>query len=202
MPPASEEFTLYYEGMHGLASHCRVRVYRPEGSPPVIVASQACDVEDPGTSVTNRAELIHRLAWSRIGEQWPVIFIEHYADEQDKDGQDQKGLGECWRIISFQLKPDGLPQLREDMSGGRVSIIEEYPDGSDVDENEQITFDIAFAKPSWKDIERQDVERAIGTRSLVEPIKTEIARATIENSPVMWFTIEQFPFDQYPDENM
>jgi hypothetical protein len=45
-PQGGEDFTLEYEEYHGIPSHCCIRVYRPEGAPPVIVATEAYDVEE------------------------------------------------------------------------------------------------------------------------------------------------------------
>jgi hypothetical protein len=125
MPPttAGEDFTLHYEGYHGIPSHCRIRVYRPEEAPPTIVATDAYDVEDSGTSITNRAELVYRLAWSRAGEPWPAVFLEHYAEEQDTDYPNLKSPEEHWTLVSFPLSNDGTPRLREDLTAGTTTII-------------------------------------------------------------------------------
>jgi hypothetical protein len=72
-----------YRGYHGCQSCCRIRIYRPAGKPPVIIATEAAG-QNPGTSITNLAEQIatdvtriYRLA------QEPFVWIEHYDDRSD-----------------------------------------------------------------------------------------------------------------------
>lgn len=69
-----------YAGYHGCPSVCRLRVWRPEPPRPLIVLFT--EVEDnPGTSVTNRVEVLAALVygWLERPEKEPV-WIEHYPD--------------------------------------------------------------------------------------------------------------------------
>ena len=80
------DFTLLYPGYHGCLSWCRVRVYGPDpersqdaGNPPVVVATERGD--NPGTSITNRIEVIATVLYCLLGcPEEGVKVIEHYED--------------------------------------------------------------------------------------------------------------------------
>jgi hypothetical protein len=203
MPPAAEDFMLHYEGYHSIPSWGRVRVYRPEGQPPVIVATNPYDVEDSGTSVTNRAELVFRLAWSRIGELWPARFMTHYAAQEDAETGKPLGMGESFTFVSFPLNSDGRPLLREDLTAGTTFAVGEVrgddPADRDINTREDLTLDVAFGEPTWHHPGRAEVEAAIGAALLSEPVRVDVAPATIENSPAMRYMVEHF-WDNEDDE--
>ncbi len=73
------EGILRYHGYHGCASLCRIRVYEGEGKPPVVIATE-CE-SNPGTSVTNRIEVIATEMY-RLLERPDngITIIEHYED--------------------------------------------------------------------------------------------------------------------------
>jgi hypothetical protein len=195
MPPSptGEDFTLHYRGFLGLASHCRVRVYRPAGSVPVIVATQAYDVEDSGTSITNRAELVHRLAWSQAGEPWPALFVEHYAELQDPENPhpDDDIFLEHWAFVSFPQNANGTPVLHDSHGDGTMITIDPSS-GQQTSRSEPLTLDMAFGKPEWEHTDRAEIESLIGIPLLADPIRTEVAPATLENSPGTRFIAEHF----------
>ena len=71
----------HFRGLHGGAGTCRIRVYRPIGFPPVVLATELPD--NPGTSITNlaeqlAAEVLERYLPDRLGEDRPLVWIEHY----------------------------------------------------------------------------------------------------------------------------
>jgi hypothetical protein len=76
LPSAAEDYRLSYPSPSGHESVCRIRVYRPEDKPAVIVATELRDNE--GMSITNAAEGVHCLAWERAGFPEPVFFVEHH----------------------------------------------------------------------------------------------------------------------------
>jgi hypothetical protein len=70
-----------YEGYFGAPSICRLRVYAAPGRPAVAVATEL--VENPGTSVTNRADLLATttLCLAAImfdADPNDIVWIEHY----------------------------------------------------------------------------------------------------------------------------
>jgi hypothetical protein len=71
---------LRYAGYHGCPSVCRMRVWQPDPPRPVIVLFTELE-ENPGTSVTNRVEVLATLVygWLERPEREP-IWVEHYPD--------------------------------------------------------------------------------------------------------------------------
>ena len=76
LPPADYDYILDYDGYHRSPSSCRCRAYLLEPKTPIIVLTELA--ENPGTSITNRAEYVHYLAWSDRDQPWPCRFMEHY----------------------------------------------------------------------------------------------------------------------------
>ena len=80
------DFTLLYPCYPGCLSWCRVRVYGPDpersqdaGKPPVVVATEQDN--NPGTSITNRIEVIVSIAYCLLGcPNEGITVIEHYKD--------------------------------------------------------------------------------------------------------------------------
>jgi hypothetical protein len=79
LPQAAEDHRLSYRGALGQESVCRIRLYRPQGKPVVIVATELR--ENQGISITNAPEVVHPLAWERAGRPFSVLFVEHYPGD-------------------------------------------------------------------------------------------------------------------------
>lgn len=80
LPPAERDEILEFEGYFGCESHCRFRLYPSSDGLPVIVLTEVAS--NPGTSITNRAERAHYLAYRRIGSPTEgAYFIEHYPGD-------------------------------------------------------------------------------------------------------------------------
>jgi hypothetical protein len=81
LPSRTADYVHEYRGYGGCVCRCRVVVFEPEGQRPAIVVSELAD--NPGTSVTNMAEvlaaeLIARHFPERVGEPDGVVWIERY----------------------------------------------------------------------------------------------------------------------------
>lgn len=105
----------HYRGYHGVKSVCYLRLYQPkesDGQPPEPRPAIAIFTElegNPGTSVTNRIEVLATLAWEFLQrpETTPVV-IEHYPNR----GVHNKHTGrwqfpESFDLVKFERKPDG-----------------------------------------------------------------------------------------------
>lgn len=72
---------LRYRGYHGCPSQCRIRVYQAEGNPsisPVLIATEL--ESNPGTSVTNRIEVIATEVFRLLERpEAGLTVIEHYT---------------------------------------------------------------------------------------------------------------------------
>ena len=75
------DMILRYRGYHGCPSMCRIRVYEVEGDPtvsPVLIATELDS--NPGTSVTNRIEVIATEVYRLLERpEAGLTVIEHYA---------------------------------------------------------------------------------------------------------------------------
>lgn len=115
LPAAELDERLYYLGYHGTPSHCRLRIYteRLTGLK-IVVATEEKD--NPGTSITNRAERVHFLAWERAGcPTAGCYFVEHYP-------ADLKSLVDIVRrdrlsFVTFDEKPEGVPVIPRKQPG-------------------------------------------------------------------------------------
>ena len=68
-----------YRGYHGCLSRCRLRVYEESGTPPVVIVTERDD--NPGTSITNRAEYLATAVWQMLERpEAGMVWIEHYED--------------------------------------------------------------------------------------------------------------------------
>jgi hypothetical protein len=73
------DFPLRYRGYHGTPSCCRVRVWEQAGKPPVVIATELDD--NPGTSVTNRIEVIATMMYQMLERpETGLVIIEHYEE--------------------------------------------------------------------------------------------------------------------------
>jgi hypothetical protein len=67
-----------YPGYHGRPAECRLRIFRPgPDRPVVVVASEVPD--NPGTSITNRVEVLAGLVAREFGiDPAGMLWVEHY----------------------------------------------------------------------------------------------------------------------------
>lgn len=118
-PPAEEDYCLDFAGYFNCESRCRIRVYRPVGLPVVIVATEL--PENPGTSITNRAELVHCIAWYRAGQPVPVLFIEHYPGWPNPHCRSEE---EQFDHVRFPRDMDAWPLRVSRLGGLRTTMFQ------------------------------------------------------------------------------
>ena len=114
------EIVLHYEGYHGVKSVCDVLV--EHGTDAILVTVTQCE-DNPGTSITNRAEVIAtEVARTMPSASMPdVRFVEHYQarpslrgpvyDEVTFTWSDRQASRPQWRRLGF----DGYQQLRAEL---------------------------------------------------------------------------------------
>ncbi|WP_309723177.1 hypothetical protein [Armatimonas sp.] len=98
----------HYKGYHGVKSVCYLRLYQPKGSSPAIAIFTELD-QNPGTSITNRIEVLTTLAWEFLQkpEAAPVV-IEHYPNRGVHNTHtDRWQFPESFDLVEFDRKPDG-----------------------------------------------------------------------------------------------
>jgi len=98
--PKTADFHYAYRGYYDEGGLCRVRLFRAETRPPVVVVSQL--EENRNTSVTNMAEyLAAEIGAKHFPERFeardPFVFIEHYRHPEEKDPT----LREIWSKVRF-----------------------------------------------------------------------------------------------------
>jgi hypothetical protein len=72
------DFRCVYKGYSDAKSVCRLRVFTDPDRPAVVVASELA--ENPGTSVTNRAEVVASQACRDFQlDPESTLFLEHYG---------------------------------------------------------------------------------------------------------------------------
>jgi hypothetical protein len=123
-----------FYGFHTMGGVCRIRIYRPAGFPPVVVATEL--PENENTSITNVVEelavgVLRRYLPDRAGEPRPFVWVEHYPPRR-ADARD-----ETWDLVTF---PDYEP--RPFLQGGRWRE--------------------RFDTPDWRRLSREQVEALIG----------------------------------------
>ena len=112
----AETFRLNYTGYHGRAAWCDVHVERA-GEDVLVIVSEASD--NPGTSVTNCAEVIATAIAARLRDVpvWHLRFVERYPAsshceaticEVTFEWSGRTAARPAWR----HLGADGLDQLR------------------------------------------------------------------------------------------
>ena len=120
-------------GFWGPVAVCRIRVYRPAGFPPVVVATQL--PENGNLGITNAAEelaadVLAGYLPDRAGEDRPFVWIEHYPPRPD-------GRREAFDLVTFEhYRP------RQEFRGGRWRL--------------------AIGAPEWRRVTRLGVEALIG----------------------------------------
>ena len=105
----------HYRGYHGVKSVCYLRLYQPKesnGQPkeprPAIAIFTELD-QNPGTSITNRIEVLATLAWEFLQkpEAAPVV-IEHYPNRGVHNTHTNRWqFPASFDLVEFDRKPDG-----------------------------------------------------------------------------------------------
>ena len=134
--PAVIDIVHEFHGLHTPGGVCRIRVYRPEGFPPVVIATEL--PENESTSITNIVEelavdVLARYLADRAGQERPFVWIEHYPASASA------GLRETdtYDLVTF---PDY--HVRREMRGGRRRV--------------------RFGEPNWRRLSREQVDQLIG----------------------------------------
>jgi hypothetical protein len=83
----ASDYIHLYKDAGSRPSHCRVRIYLPDDvlDAPVIVCSEVPN--NPGGSITNRAETIAAGVIQANGQPTPLVWIEHWPEEST-EGQE------------------------------------------------------------------------------------------------------------------
>lgn len=98
------EITHQFRGYHEDGGVCRIEVYRLDGKPPLIVATEL--LENKNTSVTNMAEFLAAEVMERyltqddISTQPPFVWVEMY--ERDPSGRPTRDTAEDRSIVTFE----------------------------------------------------------------------------------------------------
>ena len=105
----------HYRGYHGVKSVCYLRLYQPQensgqpGKPRPAIAIFSELETNPGTSVTNKIEVLAVLAWEFLQkpEDAPIV-IEHYPNRGVHNTHtDRWQFPESFDIVEFNRKPEG-----------------------------------------------------------------------------------------------
>ena len=92
----THDYVHHYRGYWSEGGRCRIRIYREEGEPPVIVCSQPAD--NSNTSVTNMAEYLAAEVIKGHTLSMPLIWIEHYPEHQGGIGEYSLVRFSPWKI--------------------------------------------------------------------------------------------------------
>ncbi|WP_309707573.1 hypothetical protein [Armatimonas sp.] len=98
----------HYQGYHGVRSVCYLRLYQPKEPRPAIAIFTEIE-SNPGTSITNRIEVLTTLAWEFLQkpDAAPVV-IEHYPNRGVHNTHtDRWQFPEQFDLLEFDRKPDG-----------------------------------------------------------------------------------------------
>ena len=102
----------HYRGYHGVKSVCYLRLYQAKaeqsGARPAIAIFTELE-GNPGTSVTNKIEVLATLVWEFLRKPAaPPVVIEHYPNRgvhNTYTGRWQ--FPESFDLVEFDRKPDG-----------------------------------------------------------------------------------------------
>jgi hypothetical protein len=122
-----------FHGFRGPGAVCRIRVYRPPGSPPVVVATEL--PENENTSITNAAEelaadVLASYLPDRAGDDRPFVWIEHYPPGPGR-------RDETFDLVTFEHY-----HPRQELRGGRWRL--------------------TIGVPVWRRLTREQAEALIG----------------------------------------
>ena len=135
MPPVIDTRHAFH-GLHTPGGVCRIRVYRPEGFPPVVIATEL--PENENTSITNiveelAAEVLARYLEDRMGQERPFVWIEHYPGSVSGGARET----DTYDLVTFSnYRPSQW------LEAGRWRV--------------------RFGTPAWRRLSREQVERMIG----------------------------------------
>jgi hypothetical protein len=132
--PAVVDVVHTFPNLHAGEGMCRLRIYRPAGFPPVVIASEL--PENGGASITNiveqlAADVLGRHLDDRRGHPRPLVWVEHYPPRA------AGARDETWDLVTF---PDYQPF--QALEAGRWRV--------------------RFGEPDWRRLSRGQVERLIG----------------------------------------
>lgn len=98
----------HYRGYHGVQSVCYLRLYQPPEPRPAIAIFTELE-GNPGTSVTNRIEVLATLAWEFLRKPaTPPVVIEHYPNRGVHNVHTGRWqFPEQFDLLEFDRKPDG-----------------------------------------------------------------------------------------------
>jgi hypothetical protein len=122
-----------YHGPWAPGAVCRIRVYRPAGFPPVVVATELPENENTGIANAVEelaADVLAGYLPDRAGEDRPFVWIEHYPPGPG-------GRGETFDLVTFEHY-----HPRHELRGGRWRL--------------------AIGAPVWRRLTREQVEALIG----------------------------------------
>ena len=74
-----------YRGYWSEGGKCRIRIYREDGQPPMVICSQP-PVND-NTSVTNMAEYLAAEVIEERDLPTPLVWVGHYPEHRGKPGE-------------------------------------------------------------------------------------------------------------------
>ncbi len=122
-----------YRGFWGPGAVCRIRVYRPAGSPPVVVATEL--PENENSSITNAveelaADVLASYLPDRAGDDRPFVWVEHYPPGPG-------GRDETFDLVTFEHY-----RLRQELRAGRWRML--------------------LGEPEWRPLTREQAEALIG----------------------------------------
>jgi hypothetical protein len=116
-----------YRGYWSEGGKCRIRIYREDGQPPMVICSQPPDNDN--TSVTNMAEYLAAEVMEEHKLPTPLVWIEHYPEHKGEMGEyslvrfsswepKEVCLGGVWRYRMgspkwFHLPSDAVDDLLE-----------------------------------------------------------------------------------------
>jgi hypothetical protein len=152
LPPAERDELLPFEGYFNCESHCRMRVYQTTDGTPMIVLTEVED--NPGTSITNRAERVQYLAWRRIGSPAAgAYFVEHCPGYPNP--RDAVLDGEHLDWVQFDEALDGSSEASEAQRRQRKPVLMPLVvNGSNVG--------MEFRHPEWRRLPREEFDRLLG----------------------------------------
>jgi hypothetical protein len=85
-----------YRGYWSEGGKCRIRIYREDGQPPMVICSQPPDNDN--TSVTNMAEYLAAEVMEEHKLPTPLVWIEHYPEHKGE-------MGECSLVRFSSWEP-------------------------------------------------------------------------------------------------
>jgi hypothetical protein len=118
MPVKTHDYIHYYRGYWSDGGKCRIRIYREDSQPPVVICSQLPNNDN--TSVTNMAEYLAAEVMQEHKLPTPLVWIEHYPEHKGKIGEyslvrfsswdpTEVCLGSVWRYRMGSPKWSHLP---------------------------------------------------------------------------------------------